>query len=116
MKKMKFPLLPNVMRSTRVAALGLSECTETTVGKLFSPGLHPLLLAVETIPVHTADCERRLRQTNLILSPVRNSQAVINCLLPVVWQARWSSSRAVQTRAIRNVMAGSGEAQCGRQQ
>lgn len=52
-------------------------------GKTVPPGLLPLLLAVETIPVCTAECERGFSQMNLIISPVRNSLTVptVSCLL-----------------------------------
>lgn len=41
-------------------------------GRRVPEGLQPLLLAIDTIPVCTAECERGFSQMNLILSPTRN--------------------------------------------
>ena len=38
-------------------------------GKCIPPDLQPLMLAIETIPVCTADCERGFSQMNLIMMP-----------------------------------------------
>lgn len=52
-------------------------------GKRVPPELRPLLLALSTIPVCTAECERGFSQMNLIISPTRNSLLVktTSCLL-----------------------------------
>jgi len=47
-----------------------------TGGKRVPDGLQPLLTAVDTIPVCTAECERGFSQMNLIMTPTRNSLAV----------------------------------------
>ena len=45
--------------------------------------MKPLLLAMDTVPVCTAECERGFSQINLIVGPTRNSLAVttVSCLL-----------------------------------
>jgi hypothetical protein len=52
-------------------------------GKRTPDDLKPLLLAVDTVPVCTAECERGFSQMNLIMSPTRNSLSVstVSCLL-----------------------------------
>lgn len=45
-------------------------------GKRTPVDLKPLVLAVDTIPVCTAECERGFSQMNLIISPSRNSLSV----------------------------------------
>ena len=52
-------------------------------GKRIPPELRPLLLALKTIPVCTAECERGFSQMNLIVSPTRNSMLVstASCLM-----------------------------------
>jgi hypothetical protein len=47
-----------------------------TGGRKVPGGLQPLLTAVDTIPVCTAECERGYSQMNLIITPTRNSLAV----------------------------------------
>lgn len=51
--------------------------------KVVPSDLQPLLLAINTIPVSTADCERGYSQMNLIMTATRNSLAVRTawCLL-----------------------------------
>src|SRR6218665_2241191 len=52
-------------------------------GKTIPSDLKPLLLALNTIPVCTAECERGFSQMNLISSQTRNSLWVksVSCLL-----------------------------------
>jgi hypothetical protein len=45
-------------------------------GKSVPEELRPLLLAIDTIPVCTAECERGFSQMNLIVNPTRNSLSV----------------------------------------
>lgn len=45
-------------------------------GKIVPPELKPLLLALNTVPVCTAECERGFSQMNLIISPTRNCLSV----------------------------------------
>lgn len=45
-------------------------------GKRIPEDLKPLLTAIDTVPVCTAECERGFSQMNLILSPTRNSLSV----------------------------------------
>ena len=45
-------------------------------GKRIPEDLKPLLIAVDTVPVCTAECERGFSQMNLIISPTRNSLSV----------------------------------------
>lgn len=51
--------------------------------KTMPSDLQPLLLAIHTIPISTADCERGFSQMNLIMTPTRNSLAVTtaSCLM-----------------------------------
>ena len=44
-----------------------------TGGKRIPDDLKPLLAAIDTIPVCTAECERGFSQMNLIMTPMRNS-------------------------------------------
>ena len=52
-------------------------------GKVVPSDLKPLMLAVDTIPVSTADCEREFSQMNLTITSSRNSLAIktASCIL-----------------------------------
>lgn len=54
-----------------------------TGGKIIPDELRTLILALNTIPVCTAECERGFSQMNLIISPSRNCLSVktVSCLL-----------------------------------
>ena len=60
---------------TRTTVRASSEYLDNG-GKKVPDQLKPLFLAIDTIPVCTAECERGFSQMNLILSPVRNSLSV----------------------------------------
>lgn len=47
-----------------------------TGGKQISTGMQPLVIALKTIPVSTAECERGFSEMNLLATPIRNSLRV----------------------------------------
>ena len=88
---------------TRTTVRAFREYRENG-GEKVPDQLKPLFLAIDTIPVCTAECERGFSQMNLILSPVRNSLSV-STVSSLLFAKLVGTSDTVQSAEICTVLA-----------